>query len=138
MQLILVLNAGSSSVKFALINIKNVEQEHDLARGAFDGIGQTSRWSANRLDGLANKDITVKNGLASNHKEAVSHILSWIDLNYGLASLTAAGHRVVHGGGNFIQPIRLDKQNVEALRKLVPLAPLHLSLIHISEPTRPY
>ena len=125
MQLILVLNAGSSSVKFALINIQNGGQEHDLARGAFDGIGQTSRWSANRLDGLANKDITVKNGLASNHKEAVSHILSWIDINYGLASLTAAGHRVVHGGSNFIQPIRLDKQNVEALRKLVPLAPLH-------------
>jgi len=125
MQLILVLNAGSSSVKFALIGIQNKGQEHDLARGAFDGIGQVPRWSVNRFDRTANKEIAIRNGMASNHKEAVSHILSWIDENYGLASLTAAGHRVVHGGADFIQPVQLDMQTITALRKLVPLAPLH-------------
>jgi len=125
MKIILVLNAGSSSVKFALIGVQKLGEEHDLARGAFDGIGQVPRWSVKRFDGLANKEITISNGMASNHKEAVSHILKWIDQNYGLASLTAAGHRVVHGGADFIQPVRLDAQTIAALRTLVPLAPLH-------------
>ena len=125
MKIILVLNAGSSSVKFALIGIQEVGEEQDLARGAFDGIGQAPRWNVKRFDGLDNKDINISNDMASNHKEAVSHILTWIDQNYGLTALTAAGHRVVHGGTDFIQPVRLDAQTIAALRTLVPLAPLH-------------
>ena len=125
MKLVLVLNAGSSSVKFALIDVDHYGNEQDIARGAVDGIGQTSRWNVHRSDGVMNSETTIKDGIASNHKEALSHIVTWIDKNYGLTSLAGAGHRVVHGGAHFTKPVRLTAENIEALRKLVPLAPLH-------------
>ena len=125
MKLVLVLNAGSSSVKFALIDVDHYGNEQDIARGAVDGIGQTSRWNVHRSDGVMDSETTIKDGIASNHKEALSHIVTWIDKNYGLTSLAAAGHRVVHGGAHFTKPVRLTAENIEALRKLVPLAPLH-------------
>ena len=124
MKLVLVLNAGSSSVKFALIDVDHYGNEQDIARGAVDGIGQTSRWNVHRSDGVMDSETTIKDGIASNHKEALSHIVTWIDKNYGLTSLAGAGHRVVHGGAHFTKPVRLTAENIEALRKLVPLAPL--------------
>ena len=125
MQLVLVLNAGSSSVKFALIDTQIKGHERDIARGAIDGIGEATRWSFKRYDGTANNEIAIKGDGVSNHKQAVSHILAWIEQNFGLSSLTAAGHRVVHGGAQFTEPVRLNAQNCEALRTLIPLAPLH-------------
>ena len=125
MQLVLVLNAGSSSVKFALIDTQIKGHERDIARGAIDGIGEATRWSVKRYDGTANNEIAIKGDGVSNHKQAVSHILAWIEQNFGLSSLTAAGHRVVHGGAQFTEPVRLNAQNCEALRTLIPLAPLH-------------
>ncbi len=125
MQLVLVLNAGSSSVKFALFDTQIKGHERDIARGAIDGIGQATRWSVKRYDGTANNEIAIKGDGVSNHKQAVSHILAWIEKNFELSSLAAAGHRVVHGGAQFTEPVRLNTKNCEALRKLIPLAPLH-------------
>ena len=125
MSLILVLNAGSSSVKFALIDASQIYNERDLARGAIDGIGQNPRWSVKDASGTMLDASDLPNEPALTHRMAIQIILEWIDARYGLASLAAAGHRVVHGGPNFVAPVRLDKAKADALRTLVPLAPLH-------------
>lgn len=125
MSLILVLNAGSSSVKFALIDASQIYNERDLARGAIDGIGQSPRWSVKDASGTMLDASDLPNEPPLTHRMAIQIILEWIDARYGLASLAAAGHRVVHGGPNFVAPVRLDKAKADALRTLVPLAPLH-------------
>jgi len=125
MSLVLVLNAGSSSVKFALIDTSLVGDEKDVARGVFEGIGQVPRWSAKRSDGESAVSETIADSQYSTHQEAVSRILAWIDHQFGLSNLKAAGHRVVHGGRDFVTSVRIDRPTIAELRKLVPLAPLH-------------
>lgn len=125
MTLILVLNAGSSSVKFALIDAARPHGERDLARGAIDGIGQSPRWSVKDANGKALESAELPNAPPLTHRMAIQKILNWIDAHHGLSNLAAVGHRVVHGGPNFVAPVRLDKAKADALRTLVPLAPLH-------------
>jgi acetate kinase len=125
MKPVLVLNAGSSSVKFALIDTEEPSRETDLARGIVEGIGQTPRWSAKRLDGQAEIGLPTESFDTSDHRSAVSLILAWININFGLSNLAAAGHRVVHGGAHYTAPVRLTAETIADLRTLVPLAPLH-------------
>ena len=125
MSLVLVLNAGSSSVKFALINASQIYNERDLARGAIDGIGQSPRWSVKDASGktVEAQDLPTDHQLT--HRLAIQLILEWIEAKYKLSSLAAAGHRVVHGGPDFVAPVRIDHAKADTLRTLVPLAPLH-------------
>lgn len=125
MRLVLVLNAGSSSVKFALIDAAHPLQERDLARGAIDGIGQSPRWSVKDATGKALENADLPNAPPLTHRMAIQKILDWINAHHGLSNLAAAGHRVVHGGPDFVAPVRLDKAKTDALRTLIPLAPLH-------------
>ncbi len=125
MGMILVLNAGSSSVKFALMDLSPSGHEVSLARGAYDGIGQNSRWSVKRTDGQSDENEAILATGITTHKDAVARILGWIEAHYGLSELLAAGHRVVHGGADFEAPVRLDATTIAALKKLLPLAPLH-------------
>lgn len=125
MTLVLVLNAGSSSVKFALIDAMRPHDERDLARGAIDGIGQNPRWSVKDATGKALESAELPNAPQLTHRMAIQKILDWIDAHHGLSNLAAVGHRVVHGGPDFVAPVRLDKAKADALRTLVPLAPLH-------------
>ena len=125
MGLILVLNAGSSSVKFALVDVDPQRGERELARGAVDGLGQSPRWSVRQSEGAIDAGQPWLEGALVTHKAAISHILAWIDQHHGLNTLTAAGHRVVHGGEAFTAPVRLKAENLADLRALTPLAPLH-------------
>ena len=125
MGLILVLNAGSSSVKFALFDRSVGGQEASIARGAFNGIGQKPRWSVKCNDGKPSESEEFPLGEFTTHQDAVARILKWTDQHYGLHALKAAGHRVVHGGADFEAPVILNASNIAALRTLVPLAPLH-------------
>ena len=125
MGLILVLNAGSSSVKFALVDVDPQRGERELARGAVDGLGQSPRWSVRQSEGAIDAGQPWLMGALVTHKAAISHILAWIDQHHGLNTLTAAGHRVVHGGEAFTAPVRLKAENLADLRALTPLAPLH-------------
>ena len=125
MGLILVLNAGSSSVKFALVDVDLKKGEQELARGHVDGLGQSPRWSVLQSDGTIEAGHRWSEGTLVTHKVAISHILQWIDQYHGLKNLTAAGHRVVHGGAAFTAPVRLKTDNLASLRALTPLAPLH-------------
>lgn len=125
MGLILVLNAGSSSVKFALVNVDPKKGEQELARGHFDGLGHSPRWSVCQSNGTIETGHRWSEGTLVTHKMAIGHILEWIDHHHGLKNLTAAGHRVVHGGEAFTAPVRLSSDNLARLRALTPLAPLH-------------
>lgn len=113
--MILVLNGGSSSLKFELFDIVD---EAPVARlgGQVEGIGATPvlRVGATRapIDG-------------DSHSAALAAILSWLDTQGALVGITAVGHRVVHGGPHFDRPLRIDAAAMDALRELVPLAPLH-------------
>ena len=93
--------------------------------GHVDGLGHSPRWSVCQSNGMIEAGHRWSEGTFVTHKMAISHILEWIDHHHGLKNLTAAGHRVVHGGAAFTAPVRLSSDNLARLRDLTPLAPLH-------------
>ena len=120
----LVLNAGSSSLKFNVYRRPGVEGWRLEARGQIEGIGTKPRLSAK--DGAGAKlvdeslDSSVKDG-----KAALDALAAWLRSKWGGARVLGVGHRVVHGGPRFAGPTVVTKTVLEDLRKLVPLAPLH-------------
>jgi acetate kinase len=121
---VLVLNAGSSSLKFCVYH-RPVEDAWRLeARGQVDGIGTTPRFSAKNGAGerIADEalDASVADGAA-----ALDMLASWLRTTYGGARVAGVGHRVVHGGARFGGPTLVTPDVLTALRDLVPLAPLH-------------
>lgn len=119
---LLILNAGSSSIKFAVFAADGATQA--VARGQVSGIGVTARLEAWRPDGTP---IALADGKVEivDHAAALTLLLNRL-ADAGLTNgLAAAGHRVVHGGTTFAAPVLLDDATIEALEKLIPLAPLH-------------
>ncbi|OON29444.1 MULTISPECIES: acetate kinase [unclassified Micromonospora] len=100
MSRVLVLNCGSSSVKYRLYDGDEV-----LAKGTVERVGEPG-------------------GGPADHETAVREILDRLGPD-GLAGLTAVGHRVVHGGRRFTEPVLIDDAVFAAIEELVPLAPLH-------------
>jgi acetate kinase len=119
---ILALNAGSSSIKFALYGLEPGPQR-PMFHGLVEGIGETPRFTARAPDGavVANRAWAT----AASHEDLLQPLLGWIESHLGEAALAAVGHRFVHGGSSFRQPVRIDASVLEGLEKLVPLAPLH-------------
>ena len=118
----LVLNAGSSSLKFCVFQRPAGESWHLAARGQIEGIGTSPRLSAKDAGGesLANQDVAARDG-----KEALDSLAGWLRSNYGGSRVLGVGHRVVHGGSRFKGPTILNAEVMRELYKLVPLAPLH-------------
>jgi acetate kinase len=111
---ILVLNAGSSSIKFSLY------AEGPVASGQIGGIYTQPRFVA----GSAEKNWPA--GTRLGHDGALAHIVDWLKAAHGAQyRLAAVGHRVVHGGADYAAPVRVDAAVLAKLEKLVPLAPLH-------------
>ena len=116
---ILVLNAGSSSVKFALFAAGTLQP---LCRGGIEGIGSRARFGgaagaqAHLFEGGPPED--------SDHAAATHWLLDRIRRADGI-DLRAAGHRVVHGGPDFAAPVVIDDSVMTALDALIPLAPAH-------------
>lgn len=125
MRLILIINAGSSSVKCALMAIDAQGSVQECARGQVDGIGRDAEFSMRFADGHKDVKEVMSSGTKTSHKEALGLILKTVDDIYGLNALVGAGHRIVHGGPNFINPSILDAAAIAELKKLIPLAPLH-------------
>ena len=123
---IVVLNAGSSSLKFSIYRIDG----DDLAlvvRGQVEGVGATPRFKARDRMGAVLADAAMDtNGARVGHREAFAHVVQWAGERYRVAlSPAAIGHRVVHGGLEFSRPTLLDDEVIEKLERLVPLVPLH-------------
>ena len=122
-ELILVLNAGSSSLKFSLFAAAG-DALDALASGQVEGLYTASHFVAKDAAGQRLDDKRWAGSLG--HEGALAHILDWLKSRHGeRGRLAAVGHRVVHGGTDFAAPVRLDAAIVDKLQKFVPLAPLH-------------
>jgi len=119
---IAVLNAGSSSIKFALY-----EAGHDgplLFRGQIENIGLKPHLKAQDASGAVVAERQWTDG-GLDHRAATGEIMKIGRELLAGRHVVAFGHRVVHGGTEFAQPVRVDAAVMAALAKLVPLAPLH-------------
>lgn len=121
---ILVINCGSSSLKYQLINMDN---EEVIAKGLAEKIGLEDSIFTHTPVG---KDKVVKNGKLSNHQEALNLVMeALVDENFGviksLKEIDAVGHRIVHGGEYYSSSVLIDEKVIEAIEKCVELAPLH-------------
>ena len=121
---ILVLNAGSSSIKFSLFpgHIQPTRQDL-ICDGECDGIGQQVHFTAKDGDGAVLIDERLPEG--ATHEDALAALLRWLERTFPQYPLIAAGHRVVHGGSVYTGPVRIDESVIAELRRLIPLAPLH-------------
>ena len=121
---IVVLNAGSSSVKFSLFLMRGDKLELDQ-RGQIEGLFTAPHFIALDRAGKSAADKSWGEGIKLGHAGALDHLLAY--LREGLAGdrVVGVGHRVVHGGLEYTQPVRLNAGVLAALEKFVPLAPLH-------------
>ncbi len=121
---ILVINAGSSSLKFALYGARQEPSRRALlCSGEFSGIGHGIRFEAVDGKGAALEAPRLPPGTA--HEAALELMLPWLQRHFPAHRLAAAGHRVVHGGSRFAAPVRIDEAVLAEIRRLIPLAPLH-------------
>jgi acetate kinase len=121
---ILVLNAGSSSIKLSLFE-RGAGDPLLIAGGQVAGLSTAPVFGAKDADGNTVGERRWESPIG--HDEALAHVLDWVRARYaGAYTLAAVGHRVVHGGAAFAAPVRVDAKVLAALERLVPLAPLHL------------
>ena len=121
---ILVLNAGSSSLKFGMYQRPENGSLALVAQGQVEGIGSRPRLSARDDAGaiLEDRDLgaDVRDGTG-----ALDQLAEWLSSHFDRESLAAVGHRVVHGGQQFARPTLVTPEIAQQLRELSPLAPLH-------------
>jgi acetate kinase len=123
---LLTLNAGSSSIKFALFEHDTTGiPEQPRLLGQIDGLGAHPHLEARHASGQGLADVDLPLAGAAPHREALSFLLDWLEQHTGGLHIGGVGHRVVHGGEKYARPIRLDPVSIDLLRDLVPLAPLH-------------
>jgi acetate kinase len=122
---ILILNAGSSSLKFSLFEPSQVGSDPvELLRGNIQGLPDRPHFTARNAAGDVIDDVVWPATL--DHEGALTFLLPWIaGGKAGAHRIVAAGHRIVHGGTRFIQPVRIYAAIVAEFEALVPLAPLH-------------
>src|SRR6478672_3135959 len=121
----LVLNAGSSSLKFCVYRNPIAQVWRLDARGQIDGIGSTPHFSAKDESGARIADQALSPSI-NDGRAATDVLAAWLKSRYGgNARVVGIGHRVVHGGARFTGPTIVTPDVIEELRALVPLAPLH-------------
>jgi acetate kinase len=120
----LVLNAGSSSLKFCVYRRPAAEVWRLEAQGQIEGIGTSPRLSAKDGQGSKIADDTLVTSVRDG-RGATAALAGWLRAHYGGSRVLAVGHRVVHGGTRFAAPAVVTPSVLEELRQLVPLAPLH-------------
>lgn len=122
---VLILNAGSSSIKFAGF-VDGAGEPGLLAKGQLEGLGSDPSFRVGNAAGeIIDERDEWPRGSKLNHTDAVRYILHWIRENARHVTLVAAGHRVVHGGLAYDRAVRIDEAVLAELETLVPLAPLH-------------
>ena len=120
---ILVLNSGSSSLKYQLIDMEN---EKVLAKGNYERIGMEGSFVTHKVGG---EKYTYERN-AKNHEEAITFVLDqFTDSEHGVISslddITAVGHRAVHGGEKINKSVLITDEVIETIKECIPLAPLH-------------
>jgi len=120
----LVLNAGSSSLKFCVYRRAPAESWRLEARGQIEGLGTSPRLGAKDAAGERLVERALEPAVRDG-KAALAALAAWLRSRYGGARVLAVGHRVVHGGARFTAPVVVSPDVLDELRALVPLAPLH-------------
>ena len=122
---ILTINAGSSSIKFALFPLDHPISPVAEVSGQIDGIGaEATKMVAKNRAGERIADQTLS-GERVSHAQAFDALLKWFTATYTGWEIVAVGHRVVHGGDRYSQPTVIDAQVLTHLTSFTPLAPLH-------------
>jgi acetate kinase len=139
MDAILVVNAGSSSVKFQIFGIEGGSPRR-LIKGQIDGVGTRPHLSAAASDRSSLIDRAYASGEVPDVPAAIAVVASWLRETQKF-NLLAVGHRVVHGGPQYDRPVAIDQAVVTNLEQYVSLAPLHqpnnLAPIHTLMKSRP-
>ena len=121
---IVVLNAGSSSIKFSLFALR-ADRLELTQHGQIEGLYTAPRFVAHDASGEVNAEKSWGQGVELGHGGALDHLVAHLSASLSGERLVGVGHRVVHGGLDFTRPLRLNADVLHALEKFVPLAPLH-------------
>jgi acetate kinase len=121
---ILVLNSGSSSIKFSVF-VERADQVHLKLRGQIEGIYSSPRFVAKNSAGMEIGAHKWDEGVRLAHEGAVAYLTEFLSGQREENHLIAVGHRVVHGGHEFSYPTLITPQVLAKLERLTPLAPLH-------------
>ncbi|CCE10334.1 Acetate kinase (Acetokinase) [Bradyrhizobium sp. STM 3843] len=124
MDTILVVNAGSSSVKFQIFAVDANARLERVLKGQVDGIGSRPRLRATRASGETLADRAYPVEAIMDVPAALAVASSWLREELRITPL-AVGHRVVHGGPDYAKPVAVDHGVVTRLERYEPLAPLH-------------
>ncbi|MFL5800611.1 MAG: acetate/propionate family kinase [Roseiflexaceae bacterium] len=121
---VLVLNAGSSSIKFTVYGSDGA-QLTTRYNGQIEELGNQPHVLANDAQGQVVEEHRWKSRGDDDHRYALKHLSTWLDPLLDQAGLIGVGHRVVHGGPEYSAPTIITEQVVARLESYVPLAPLH-------------
>jgi len=125
MKRVLVINSGSSSIKYQLFNM---DDESVLASGAIERIGEAQGLYRYRIHNGDNITENRSELCITNHREGLSRIATLLHDTGAITNLSelfAIGHRVVHGGESFREPALINATVLEKIQDMIPLAPLH-------------
>jgi len=128
---VLVLNAGSSTLKFQLVRTDQermaASTDERLARGQYDRIGGETIYAVSTKDGATMRGTAP----LRDHRAAIEHLLTWLASDASavpissIAEIEAVGHRVTHGGERFWRSVRIDDDVIRGIEETLELAPLH-------------
>ena len=121
---ILVVNAGSSSIKFSVF-LERGEALDPLLGGQIESLYTAPRFKAKDAAGAVLGERQWAQGEALGHDGAIAYLAGFLRERLGEHRLAAVGHRVVHGGLDYAAPVRLTAEIVGHLEQFIPLAPLH-------------
>jgi acetate kinase len=121
---IVVLNAGSSSIKFSLFALRGEDFDLDV-KGQIEGLYTAPHFTAKDREGMTISEKSWSEGAKLGHEGALDYLVAYLRAELAEHRLVGVGHRVVHGGLDYTQPVRLDTKVLAILEKFIPLAPLH-------------
>jgi acetate kinase len=121
---ILVLNAGSSSIKFSVFVARDSELELNV-RGQIEGLFTAPHFIAKNAGGAVVSEKSWGEGVRLGHEGSLQHLAAFLRSELAGLNMLGVGHRVVHGGLDYTQPVRVDAEVLTRLERFIPLAPLH-------------
>ncbi|CAD6560261.1 Acetate kinase [Paraburkholderia kirstenboschensis] len=140
MDVVMVINSGSSSIKFHAFSVSGGALD-PIAGGKLEELYTKPHFHAKRQNGEVIEDRGWLADESLGHDNAIAFLLDWLRAHAGEEKLLAVGHRVVHGGDRYSAPVRIDAKVMGELEAFVPLAPLHqphnLAAIRSTEARKP-
>ena len=121
---VLILNAGSSSLKFCVYRRPEKDTWRLGSRGQISGIGTSPSFVVKDAQGKVLAEDTLGADV-NDGRAAISLLGGWLRNHYGATRLLGVGHRVVHGGARYSKPALVTQQVLSDLKEIIPLAPLH-------------